>query len=220
MYEKVEKLAAAGMNDVPEQIKKKKMLFEKITGEVQNYLNYIKMGNFSKAVSEALKEAETRGENLKEEVAALEFQKSNTFKAPPREWIKDRLENLHETLNMNTKASSAALKAILGTIQLEPVSQTNEDVYNITDNGEGFKPYYMAHTKIKTLALLDDRYKGSNWSRWWTGEDCVTGRLVDPRRRRPHLTVRAFPPGNAHIAPIFKSSRRQSSLPAPLFGWF
>ena len=31
-----------------------------------------------------------------------------------------------------------------------------------------FKPYYVAHTKIQTLALLDDRYKGSNWSRWWT----------------------------------------------------
>ncbi|MCK4786551.1 MAG: hypothetical protein KAV87_22520, partial [Desulfobacteraceae bacterium] len=26
-----------------------------------------------------------------------------------------------------------------------------------------FKPYYVAHTKIQTLALLDDKYKGSNW---------------------------------------------------------
>jgi hypothetical protein len=25
-----------------------------------------------------------------------------------------------------------------------------------------FKPYYVAHTKIQTLALLDEQYKGSN----------------------------------------------------------
>ena len=33
-------------------------------------------------------------------------------------------------------------------------------------NDKGFKPYYMAHTKIQTLALLDNSYKGSNWSQW------------------------------------------------------
>jgi len=29
-----------------------------------------------------------------------------------------------------------------------------------------FKPYYVAHTKINTLALLDDRDKGANWYQW------------------------------------------------------
>lgn len=33
-------------------------------------------------------------------------------------------------------------------------------------NGRQFKPYYVAHTKIRTLALLDDKYKGSNWYNW------------------------------------------------------
>jgi len=37
--------------------------------------------------------------------------------------------------------------------------------------GAGFKPYYVAHTKIQTLALLDSREKGSNWSRWWRRPD-------------------------------------------------
>jgi len=26
-----------------------------------------------------------------------------------------------------------------------------------------FKPYYVAHTKIQILALLDEKYKGSIW---------------------------------------------------------
>ena len=29
-----------------------------------------------------------------------------------------------------------------------------------------FKPHYIAHTKIQTLALLDEEHKGSNWYVW------------------------------------------------------
>jgi hypothetical protein len=36
-------------------------------------------------------------------------------------------------------------------------------------NDRTFKPYYIAHTKIQTLALLDDEYKGSNWYHWRRG---------------------------------------------------
>ena len=41
------------------------------------------MGNLSKAVSDALNEAEKRNENIKQEMKSLEFQKQNSFKAPP-----------------------------------------------------------------------------------------------------------------------------------------
>ncbi|MCF7909572.1 MAG: recombinase family protein, partial [Candidatus Omnitrophica bacterium] len=165
VYEKVEKLASSGMNEIPEKIKNKKNQCEKIAREIQNYLNYIKMGNFSTAVSDALKDAEQRNKNLQDEVSSLQFQKQNTFKAPPKEWINERLDKLYQTLNQNTRSSALALKGLLGVIQLEPVSDKNEDFYGIEPGA--FKPYYMAHTKIKTLALLDDRYKGSNWSGWW-----------------------------------------------------
>jgi len=158
---------SSGMNEVPELIKKKKSENDKALQEMQNYLNYIKMGNFSKAVSEALKEVEIKSENLKEDIKSLEFQRQNTFKAPPKEWIKDRLENLHQTLDKNTCSSALALKTLLGTIQLEPVSDSNEDFYSIVDGEKKFKPYYVAHARIQTLALLDDRYKVSNWSMWW-----------------------------------------------------
>ena len=166
-------------------------------------------------------ESEFKSETLKDEIGALEFQKQKSFKAPPKEWVNHRLENLYETLNKNTCISALALKDILGTIQLEPISEVGEDyygiinyglkiassadanqkpprndkyldsrfsLYNLKDctglillnpsdfagrgndsgvaNNKGFKPYYVAHTKIQTLALLD-RDKGSNWSHWW-----------------------------------------------------
>ena len=105
----------------------------------------------------------------------MEFQKQNVFKAPPKEWVKHRLENLHEALNKNTTSSALTLKDMLGIIKLEPISEENEDYYGITGNEKGldksspytFHPYYIAHTKIQTLVLLDDREKGANWSRWW-----------------------------------------------------
>ncbi len=157
---------------VPELIKKKKSQHEKLSSEIRNYLNFIKMGNFSKAVSEVLDEATRRSDDLKEEVKSLEFQKENSFKSPPKEWINYRLEKLHETLSKNTVSSALVLKEILGTIQLEPVSDEESDFYYIISNGEKkFKPYYIAHTKIQTLALLDDRYKGSNWLQWRRGRD-------------------------------------------------
>ncbi|MBU1087546.1 MAG: recombinase family protein [Candidatus Omnitrophica bacterium] len=167
VYKKVETITASGMNEVPEQIKKKKVQYDKTMQEVQNYLNYIKMGNFSKVVSDALQQAETNSENLKQEMQGLEYQQKNTFQAPPTEWIKHRLERLNETLNKDTVSAALTLKKILGPVELEPISHTNEDFYNIVNGEKKFKPYYMAHTKIQTLALLDDKDKGSNWYSWW-----------------------------------------------------
>ena len=172
VYKRIEKLIAQGLNEVPELIKKKKSQNEKILSEIQNYLNFIKIGNFSKAISEALKEAENKSEDLKKEIDFLIFQKQNNFISPPKEWIKDRLEKLRDTLNQNTVASSLALKELLGSISLEPIADKKSDFYYIISNGEiKFKPYYIAHTKIQTLALLDDKYKSSNWYHWRRGRD-------------------------------------------------
>lgn len=167
VYKKLENLVDKSLNDTPELAKKKKAQYEKVLCEIQNYLNYIKDGNFSKAVSTALKEAETKGDTLKQEIESLNFQKENKFQAPPKEWINNRLDNLHSTLNKNTVASALALKDILGTMRLEPIADKEEDVYSLISDGEySFKPYYVAHTKIQTLALLDDKHKGSNWYQW------------------------------------------------------
>jgi len=167
VYKNVEKLVKKGMNEVPESLKKKKAQYDKLLLEIQNYLNFIKAGNFSKAVSDALSESEVKSNNLKAEIGSLEFQRGNSFQSPPKEWINHRLDKLHETLSKNTTASALALKELLGPIQMEAVSEKESDVYHIIDGDKRrFKPYYVAHTKIQTLALLDDRYKGSNWYHW------------------------------------------------------
>ncbi len=217
VYKNLEKQIAKGLNKVPELIKKKKSQYEKHMSEIQNYLNYIKVGNFSKAVSEALEDAEKRCDIIRQEIKLLDFQKQNTFKSPPKEWIVHRLKKLHETLNKNTTASALALKELLGSIKLEPVTESSS-LYEIAtllpvarndtlspgiakppmvtrsgrfdlshrtrnDNGKEFKPYYIAHTKIQTLSLLDDKYKGSNWLYWRRGWDS------NPRSRLLRIAV-------------------------------
>ena len=172
VYKNVEKLAAEGFNEVPELVKKKKAQYEKIQQEIQNYLNFIRVGNLSKAVSAALTEAEKKNEELKQEVESLEFQKENSFKAPPKEWINYRLERLNETLNKDTVCSSSALKELLSPISLEPVLTKEADLYRLFEGEEkNFRPYYGAHTKIRALALLDEEHKGSNWCHWRRVED-------------------------------------------------
>ena len=202
IYKKVEILISKGLNEVPELIKKKKAQREKLVSEIQNYLNYIKRGNLSKAVSDALNEAEKRGENLKQELGSLEFQKENSFKAPPKEWIDHRLGRLRETLSKNTVTSALALKELLGPIRLELIMDEKDDFYQLMEKNfkedeiaspptgarndkightevcptmptlpSKFKPYYVAHTKIQTLALLDEKHQGSNWLHWRRGWD-------------------------------------------------
>jgi len=128
--------------------------------ELQNLLKFIKAGNFSKLVSEGIVDPKGRQEKLKGEMQALDFQRTNAFKSPPKEWIEHRLEKLQETLNKNTKTSALALKELLGTIELEPIK---DDC--IIENGNLIesKPYYMAHSNIETLVLLDQENKGTNW---------------------------------------------------------
>lgn len=158
----MEKEIEKTLNEVPEEIKQKKSQYEKVQAELQNLLNFIKVGNFSKIVSEALADAENRGEKLKGEMQSLEFQKKNAFKAPPKEWIEHRLEQFCETLNKNPKAVALALKKLLGTIELEPVpGESRIENGNLIEN----RPYYVAHTSIHSLALLDESY-GANWLKW------------------------------------------------------
>ena len=167
IFKNVEKETAKSLNEVPEELKQKKHLFEKVQAELQNLLTFIKAGNFSKVVSEALTDAEGRSEKLKEEMQGLEFQRKTAFKAPPQEWIEHRLDAFYETLNKNTKASALALKELLGTIEMEPV--TGECVIS---NGQLIqnRAYYIAHSNIDCLALLESG-TGSNSLQWRRGWD-------------------------------------------------
>ena len=172
VYKKVEDIISRNLNGVPEELKKKRLQCDKLSSEIKNYLNYIKVGNFSNSVADALKEAERKNEELRIDMGSLEFQKKGAFNAPPKEWISHRLENLRDTLNKNTVASALALKELLGDTALEPITEKElrpEDILN--EDKTPFKPYYIAHTKIQTLALLDEKHKGSNWYVWRRGRD-------------------------------------------------
>lgn len=159
IYENIEKTVAKTLNEVPEELRQKKHEYEKVQAELQNLLAFIKAGNFSKVVSEALIDAENRGEKVKSEVQALEFQRKNTFKAPAKEWIDFRLEKFYETLSLNTQAAGLALKELLGSIELEPIQGEC-----IVENGHliEVKPFYLAHAHIQTLAPIDEKSHGSN----------------------------------------------------------
>jgi site-specific DNA recombinase len=160
IFDNVEKTIGKSLNEVPKEVKQKKAQMEKIQSELQNLLNFIKAGNFSKLVSDAIVDSETRQGKLQGEIQALDYQRTNAFKAPPKEWIEFRLERFQETLNKNTKASALALKELLGTIELEPIK---DDC--IVENGRLIesKPYYLAHSNIASLALLDQEHKSTNW---------------------------------------------------------
>ncbi len=163
IFQNVEKLVAKTLNEVPEDLRQKRQQFDKVQAELLNLLNFIKAGNFSKVVSEALTDAENRREKLKGEMQSLEYQRTNAFKAPPKEWIEHRLEKFYETLSKNPKAVALALKDLLGTIELEPVPGEC-----VVENGEIIesRSYYVAHTSIQTLALLEEESKGANWLKW------------------------------------------------------
>ena len=134
------------------------------------------------------------GEMLQAELKSLEYQQKNTFKSPHRESIDHMLEEFHGTLSKNTAASALALKEVLGEIRMEAVVDDlrPEDIidpgYSASQNSgmtqvgpsapprkDGgctpFRSYYVAHTKVQTLALLDEKYKGSNWLQWRRGRD-------------------------------------------------
>ena len=158
VFENLEKELAKSLNEVPEELKQKKHQHEKVQAELQNLLNFIKAGNFSKVVSDAISDAESRSERLKEELQGLEFQRKSAFKTPPKEWIEYRLDNLNETLNKNTKLSALALKELLGIIEMEAVPAECA-----IENGQLIqnRAYYVAHSNVETLALLEES-KGSN----------------------------------------------------------
>ena len=52
VYKNIEKHVAKTLNEVPEELKQKRTQSDKIQTELQNLLNFIKAGNFSKVVSE------------------------------------------------------------------------------------------------------------------------------------------------------------------------
>jgi len=202
VYQQVAKAVNERLNEVPATLKNKKAQLEKVLGEIRNYLEFVRSGNLSKAVAEALKEAEAKSDGLQQDITGLEAQGSRTFEPPPKEWITLRLERLRETLHQNVGAAAQALKELLGTVRLEPITDQAADPYHVmAEEGYTFKPYYVAHTNINTLALLNE-HQGAKWSNWWRRRELHPRLRIE--RREPSTCVA---PHRAVIPPRVWSAR-------------
>ncbi len=126
-------------------------------------------GRRSQALAKALVETERRVDALREELDGLRRGREKVFRAPPAEWIQERLAGMQEVLERRTDGSPLLLYSLLGQIRLEPAQ------------GEIGRPYYVARSSLDTLALLaplasqDSPEAGSNSLQWWRRRESNPG---------------------------------------------
>ena len=142
--EEVKRLRA----DLPETTRLKEAELTAEERRLVNFLDFIGEGRGSKALGQALAETERKVETLREDVDGLHASREKVFRAPPIEWISERVSKLHEVLETNTTRSALILRDLLGPIRLEAVP---------VDVG---RPYYRAVTSIDALALIETPPRG------------------------------------------------------------
>jgi len=156
-------------SEVPETIRLKELEFNAEQRHIDNFVAYIAEGRSSEAVGKALEAAERRVNQLAADLTTLKASKNRLFKAPPPEWIKERITTLQEVLERRVGRSALILRKVLGKIVLEPVQP------------EIGKSYLRARCNLQALALIEiepdsgdcesgpptDPEGGSNSLRWW-----------------------------------------------------
>jgi hypothetical protein len=155
---RVEEEIAKLRSDLPDALKLKEAELSAEQRRLANFVDFIGEGRGSQALAKALMETERRVETLVDEVDALNRSREKVFQAPPVEWIKDRLENLHEVLQNRTARSAKTLRDLLGPIRLDLVTP---------DIG---RPFYKAVTTLDALALIETTSSaeaGSNSLQRW-----------------------------------------------------
>ena len=133
--------------------------------ELDNLVDIVRRGKASDsaAIAAAINALESRVSPLRADVEALRGERGAVFRVPSEEWIAARVRELQQLLERRTPASALVLRRLLGKIDLEPVCP---------DPG---RPYYVAHTAIDTLELIDPSGPrggpdaGAGSLRWWGG---------------------------------------------------
>ena len=144
IFREVERLILNYKGDVPEKLQEVMRELNKLQAEIQNILRNIEQGVVSKYVNAALQDKEKKEENLLRLKEALQQAQVKLFKAPPQEWIMNRLEALGKMLNDNVGESAQFLRDLLGELVFTPVYPAED------------KPYYEINAKLQTLALLKE----------------------------------------------------------------
>ena len=106
-------------------------------------------------LSQRVRVAEQKAEALRRELLALEGTATDVFKAPPVEWVTERLGKVQEVLERETTRSALLLRRVLGPIRLAPITP------------EVGRPYYQAETALQVLELIQDPEGSSNSLSWW-----------------------------------------------------
>ena len=159
---------------LPEEIELKRAALATEERRIANYSAFIGEGKATRALGEALAFAEQRAVALRQELQALDTSAGELFKAPPIEWIAERLGKLQELLERETGQSALILRRILGPIRLVPVTP------------QVGRPYYQSETTLQVLDLLEAPEGGSNWSHWWRWRvsnprpETLSARLLHP----------------------------------------
>jgi len=177
VFKRVEREIAQICSQVPEMIELKRSELEAEERRVSNFVQFIGEGRGSKALSEALAASEQKVEALRLDLEGLTRSQQPRFKAPPEEWIKDRVSNLQEVLESRTHRSALILRKLLGPIRLEPTA------------GHGRKQHYRAVSSLNVLPLLEetlgdeDAEEGSNSFHWWRRRESNPRPKIFSRRR-------------------------------------
>lgn len=164
VLQRVEVEIAKLRSDLPDALKLKEAELQAEQRRLANFVDFIGEGRGSDALAKALVETERRVDALTHEVEGLRLSREKVFRAPPTEWITDRMSTLQAILQHRTAHSAQVLRGVLGHIRLEPVAP---------DIG---RPFYRAVTTIDALSLIETpsgesgAEGGSNslqrWRRW------------------------------------------------------
>jgi hypothetical protein len=122
---------------------------------ITNFIEFIGEGKGTPALADALRAAEQKAKAQRLELQALEGTANDVFKAPPVEWVTERLGKVQEVLERETSRSALLLRRILGSIRLAPITP------------QVGRPYYQAETALQVLELIQDPEGGSNSLSWW-----------------------------------------------------
>ncbi|MBV9335832.1 MAG: hypothetical protein JO243_08045 [Solirubrobacterales bacterium] len=176
VLQQVEHEIAKLRSDLPETLKLKEARLTTEQRRLANFVDFIGEGRGSQALAKALVETERRVDQLADEVAALRRSREKIFRPPPIEWIKDRLNSLHQVLEQRTARSAQTLRNLLGPIRLELITP---------DIG---RPFYCAITTLDALALIEEpppagAEGGSNALQRWDSFQMPRGGRLRPVRR-------------------------------------
>jgi len=143
VFRRVEKMVAKEFAESPGAAKRKEDEYKKQRQMLDNLVRYIAQGRQSKAIEDALAEWEKKVEQLGVDLEFLQKCHTRLFKAPPKEWIEDRVSRIKDVLELKTEKSALLLRKLFGKIVAEPVEAE-----------DGFR-YLKAKTKLQCLALLE-----------------------------------------------------------------